>query len=203
VGRGEKSRPAVVPRLRMSTWKYFAEVFLQREMFQTNVVDKIKTQFSSTNSFSRKSYRSWDNVEKYGRARQATDGNIKRLMHLACYIRGYRYTLRICYIYWFTTATMVTRTRLGVNLHVHCVSLVVSITVYTVFTRVICAPAYFAHPNFEGVILDLFLLRVFTMFSLIIDFWIDNGIYSAKIMIIINVIIDKLRLFYKITTKYW
>jgi hypothetical protein len=51
--------------------------------------------------------------------------------------------------------------------------------------------------------LDLFLLRVFTMFSLIIGYWIDSGIYSAIIMIIINVIIDKLRLFYKITTKYW
>jgi hypothetical protein len=47
------------------------------------------------------------------------------------------------------------------------------------------------------MILDLFLLLVFTMFSLIIGYWIDNGIYSALIMIIINVIIDKSRLFYK------
>jgi hypothetical protein len=37
------------------------------------------------------------------------------------------------------------------------------------------------------------------MFSLIIGYWIDNGIYSAIIMIIINVIIDKSKLFYKIT----
>ena len=29
------------------------------------------------------------------------------------------------------------------------------------------------------------------MFWLIIDYWIDNGIYSAFIMIIINLIIDK------------
>ena len=41
------------------------------------------------------------------------------------------------------------------------------------------------------------------MFSLIIDYWIDNGIYSAFIMIIINLIIVKSRLCYKITTKYW
>ena len=42
---------------------------------------------------------------------------------------------------------------------------------------------------------------IFTMFSLIIDYWIDNGIYvySAFIMIII----DKSRLYYKITIKYW
>ena len=29
------------------------------------------------------------------------------------------------------------------------------------------------------------------MFSLITDYWIDNGIYSAFIMILINLIIDK------------
>jgi hypothetical protein len=63
--------------------------------------------------------------------------------------------------------------------------------------------------------LDLFLLRVFhapsycsftsnlTIFSLIIDCWIDSGIHSAFIMIIINLIIDKSRLYYKITIKYW
>jgi hypothetical protein len=68
----------------------------------------------------------------------------------------------------------------------------------TVFTRVICAPAYFAHHNFEAMILDLFLLRVFIMFSLIIGYRIDNRIYSAIIMIIINVIIDKSRSFSKL-----
>ena len=42
------------------------------------------------------------------------------------------------------------------------------------------------------------------MFSLIIDYWIDNGIYSEFIMIIINLIIDKSRLlqnYNKILTK--
>ena len=65
------------------------------------------------------------------------------------------------------------------------------------------------------MILHLFLLRVFhapsycsftsnlAMFSLVTDYWIDNGIYSAFIMIIINLIIDKSRLCYKITIKYW
>jgi hypothetical protein len=44
-----------------------------------------------------------------------------------------------------------------------------------------------------------------TAFSLIIDYWIDNGICSAFIMIIINLIIDKSRLlqnFNKILTKH-
>ena len=42
------------------------------------------------------------------------------------------------------------------------------------------------------------------MFSLIIDYSIDSGIYSAFIMIIINLIIDKSRLlqnYNKILTK--
>ena len=65
------------------------------------------------------------------------------------------------------------------------------------------------------MILDLFLLHVsqapsycsftsnLTMFWLIIAYWIGNGIYSAFIMIIINLIIYKSRLCYKITIKYW
>jgi hypothetical protein len=44
---------------------------------------------------------------------------------------------------------------------------------------------------------------IFIMFSLIIDYWIDNGTCSAFIMIIMNLIIDKSRLCYKITIKYW
>jgi hypothetical protein len=36
--------------------------------------------------FSRKSCHLWDNVEKYGRGRQATDGNITRRMRFACWI---------------------------------------------------------------------------------------------------------------------
>jgi hypothetical protein len=37
-------------------------------------------------TFSRKSCRLWDNVEKYGTAGQATDGNIIRRMRFACWI---------------------------------------------------------------------------------------------------------------------
>jgi hypothetical protein len=44
-------------------------------MFQTKVVDKIKTHILCSVTSFRKSYRLWDNVEKYGTARQATDDN--------------------------------------------------------------------------------------------------------------------------------
>jgi len=44
-------------------------------MFQTKFVQKIKTHFVFSNFFWI-SCHLWDNVEKYGRARQATDGSI-------------------------------------------------------------------------------------------------------------------------------
>jgi hypothetical protein len=38
---------------------------------------------------------SWDNVKKYGRERQATDGNITRRMRFACWLTKATDTLRI------------------------------------------------------------------------------------------------------------
>jgi hypothetical protein len=66
---------------------YLAEFVLEWESFQTNVVEKIKTHIlCSITFFFKKSYRLWDNVEKYGRARQATDDNIIRRTRFACRI---------------------------------------------------------------------------------------------------------------------
>jgi len=45
-------------------------------MFQTKVVQKIKTHILGSVPFFRKSCRLWDNVGKYGRAGQDTDGNV-------------------------------------------------------------------------------------------------------------------------------
>jgi hypothetical protein len=55
-------------------------------MFQTKVVEKIKTHILCSITFFRKSCRLWDNVEKRGTARQATDDNIIRRMRFACWI---------------------------------------------------------------------------------------------------------------------
>jgi hypothetical protein len=57
-------------------WKNLAYIFLEWEMFQTKVVEKIKTHILC--SFSRKSRRLWDNVKQYGTAGQATDDNTHR-----------------------------------------------------------------------------------------------------------------------------
>jgi hypothetical protein len=65
---------------------YLAEFFLEWEMFQSKVVGQMKTQILCSITFFRKSCRLWDNVEKYGTARQATDDNIIRRMRFACRI---------------------------------------------------------------------------------------------------------------------
>ena len=55
---------------------YLAQLFLEWEMFQTKVVEDIKTHILCSVTFSQKSCRLWDNVEKYGRAGQVTDENM-------------------------------------------------------------------------------------------------------------------------------
>jgi hypothetical protein len=55
-------------------------------MFQTKVVEKIKTHILCSITFLRKSCRLWDNVEKYGRAGHTTDDNTIRRMRFACWI---------------------------------------------------------------------------------------------------------------------
>jgi hypothetical protein len=57
-------------------WQYLVKLFLEWEMFQTKVVEKIKTHILCSVTFFRKSYCLWDNVEKYGRAREATNDNM-------------------------------------------------------------------------------------------------------------------------------
>jgi len=60
-----------------------------------------------------------DNVEKYCKAGQVTDDN---MAHVRCMKNtyGFKNTLRICNTYCFSTASLVTRTRLNVTSHLHC-----------------------------------------------------------------------------------
>ena len=67
-------------------WSYLAEFFSKREMLPTKVVEKIKTIWYSIFPPPRKSCRLWDNVEKYGTARQATGENIMWGKCFACWI---------------------------------------------------------------------------------------------------------------------
>ena len=52
---------------------YLAHLFLKWEMFQTKVVEKLKTHILFSVTFFRKSYLLWDNVEKYCSAGQEAD----------------------------------------------------------------------------------------------------------------------------------
>jgi hypothetical protein len=61
---------------------YLAQFFLERQMLQTDGVEKTKTRILlSVTFFSRKSCCLWDNVEKYCRVGQATDDN---MAHARC-----------------------------------------------------------------------------------------------------------------------
>ena len=99
-------------------------------------VEKIKRHIlCSIIFFFRKSHRLWDNVEKYGGARGATNDVTIWRIRVACWIskatcthapehthaRVYTHT-QICNSYFFSTATMATWTRLNVPLYVHCLS---------------------------------------------------------------------------------
>ena len=52
---------------------YLAQFFLEREMFQTKVVEEIKTHILRSETCFRKPCRLWDNVEKSCTAGEATD----------------------------------------------------------------------------------------------------------------------------------
>ena len=67
-------------------WQYIADLFLKWEIFQIKVVDKTKTHILCSVTCFRKSCRLWDNVEKYGGARGATNDIIIWLIRFAYWI---------------------------------------------------------------------------------------------------------------------
>jgi hypothetical protein len=66
-------------------WSYLTQFFLAWEMFQTKLVEKIKTNILRLMTlFFRKLCRFWGNVDNYWRIGQVTDDNIVRCMRFAC-----------------------------------------------------------------------------------------------------------------------
>jgi hypothetical protein len=55
-------------------------------MFQIKVIRKIKTPILCSKTFFRKSFGLWENIENYRGDEEATDDNIIRRMHFACWI---------------------------------------------------------------------------------------------------------------------
>ena len=124
-------------------WKYLTELFLEWEILQIEVVEKIKTHVLCSVTFFRKSFLLWDNVEKCGGAREAADDIMAASRMLAA--RAQPHTLAHAsththtrthsfthvhtrteksniYIYIVFTATIIWWTRLSVTLYVHCLS---------------------------------------------------------------------------------
>ena len=62
--------------------QHLAEFFSELEIFQTKMAGRIKTHIFCSMTSSRKSCRLIENVEKYSRAGQATDGNIRKAHEL-------------------------------------------------------------------------------------------------------------------------
>jgi len=76
------------------------------------------------NNFSQKSCHLQDNMEKYGRERQATNENIIRHMYIACWITKARDTTHSEYVTFinFTGQQWLCKQASMLCLHVHCLS---------------------------------------------------------------------------------
>ena len=105
-------------------WSYLAQFFLDWEMFQAKVVEKIKTHIlCSVNIYENRGFYEimWKNYVEGGRLQMA----ICR-MHLACCLtKATKHSLTIYNTYCFSTATVVKRTRLNDTLYMHCPSCLV------------------------------------------------------------------------------
>ena len=130
--------------------RYLANLFLKWEMFEINVVERIKTHILCSITFFRKSCRLWDNVEKLGGARGATNDVTIWRIRVICWIskgtrtyahahahapgyphsrtRAYASTHRpVINTCRFSTATMI-RKRASMLRHTYTVCLVNSVT---------------------------------------------------------------------------
>ena len=90
-------------------------VLLRMRSVSDKIVEKIKSDILCSITFSRKLCRLGDNVEQCCRLSEPTYDNLTWRMHFASWItKSYRYTLSVFNTYCFSTATMVTWTRVSV-----------------------------------------------------------------------------------------
>jgi len=85
-------------------------------------------------------------VEKYSRARQATDDNIERRIHFACRIINAKDTPRMCNTYCFSTAIMVRRKapQCYFSMYIDCLAKLLLVHVYFVVMAHICHATRFS-----------------------------------------------------------
>jgi hypothetical protein len=81
-------------KLYVYLWQYVAEFFSEIEIFQQKRCrENQNTHFVFSNFFSPKILPLWENVEKYGTARQGTYDNITGRRRFACWINNATNTL--------------------------------------------------------------------------------------------------------------
>jgi len=112
-----------IPYLKINKhfWSYLAQFFSERETFQTDVVEKIKTHSVSI-IFTPENNPDFEMVWKIIVQPDRPQMPIWRMLTTCCITKSYKQTLRICNIIAFSTATMVGRTRPIVKLYVQCLS---------------------------------------------------------------------------------
>jgi len=93
-------------------------------MFQTKVVEKLKTHILCSITIYRKSCRVWDNVEKYGTAGQATDETTWRMRIACCIPKSTDAHSIFVILVAFPPQQWLHETRLNVTLYIHCLSYV-------------------------------------------------------------------------------
>ena len=101
-----------------------AKFFLEWKIFQTKAVDKIKTQFYVHLLLpeNRTVYKiMWKNMAQPERPYDNAKHALCMMDNLR--LHTHTHTHKVCNTYWFSMATMVTRTRLNVTLYVHCLLL--------------------------------------------------------------------------------
>jgi len=90
----------------LCTFVTISRSFLLRMRNVSNqLIEEIKQNILCSINVFKKSCRLWDNMEKYCRARQATDDNMAHA-HSMLDTKGYKHTLRICNTCCLSTATM-------------------------------------------------------------------------------------------------
>ena len=94
-------------------WKYLAQFFLEWEMFQIKVVEKIKTHILCSVTYFPKKRAVYKIMCKYMIEPYRTHN---KMAHALCMLdnKGYKHTLRIRNTYCFYTATVVRQKRLNV-----------------------------------------------------------------------------------------
>jgi hypothetical protein len=101
-------------------WSYLTHFFLEWEVFQTRIVEKIKAHILCSLTFF-KYCTDYDIMQKI---LQSWRGH--RWHYVACTLHAdwliCKHRLRISNTYWFSSATIVARMCLSVTLYIHCLS---------------------------------------------------------------------------------